>query len=75
MTTSKGAFDFGSNWHSFLSTITDERIATAEQHLQIVLQTGGTTVSGPIQRPGNALSNVEGCETDILRRNRRQATH
>ncbi len=46
MTTSKAGFDFGSNWHSFLSTITDERIATAEQHLQSVLQLDNAGLSG-----------------------------
>ena len=46
MTTSKGAFDFGSNWHSFLSTITDERILVAEQHLQSVLQMGDERLDG-----------------------------
>ena len=46
MTTSKAGFDFGSNWHSFLSTITDERIATAEQHLRSVLQLENAGLSG-----------------------------
>ena len=46
MTTSKDAFDFGSNWHSFLSTITDERIAVAEQHLRNVLQLGEARLAG-----------------------------
>ena len=46
MTTSKGAFDFGKNWQSFLSTITDERIVTAEQHLRSVLQIGEGRLDG-----------------------------
>ena len=46
MTTSDGAFDFGSNWHSFLSAITNERILVAEQHLQSVLQLGNMGLAG-----------------------------
>ena len=46
MTTSDGAFDFGSNWHSFLSSITNERILIAEQHLQSVLQLGNMGLAG-----------------------------